>query len=83
VLSPIFDRDDFFGGFAAANACILTFAFALDAMPEPSVDFVSAPAHASLESHQLVFQTETRSTAAAKEAEWKTRQGAALVGLPS
>jgi len=59
------------------------FAFALDVMPEPSIDFVSTPAYASLEPHQLVFQTETRSTAAAKEAEWATRQSAALVGLPS
>jgi hypothetical protein len=57
--------------------------FALDVMLSPSNELVSTPAHASLESHQLVFHTETQSTAAAKEAKWTTRQSAALVGHAS
>lgn len=57
-------------------------AFALDVVPEPSIDLVLVPAHAPPKPHQLVFQAETQSTASSKDAEREPSQSAALVRLP-
>jgi hypothetical protein len=51
-------------------------------MPELRPEVVFASAYAPAEPHRVVFQAKAQSIAAAKEAEWATRQGASLVGLP-